>query len=50
MAVEALKLVAETKPHLVILDLTLKDSHGLELIKNLSDSYPKVHVSGVFHA
>jgi DNA-binding NarL/FixJ family response regulator len=38
----ALELVAETKPHLVILDLTLKDSHGLELIKNLSDSYPKV--------
>ena len=39
---QALELVAETKPHLVILDLTLKDSHGLELIKNLSDSYPKV--------
>jgi DNA-binding NarL/FixJ family response regulator len=39
---EALKLVAETKPHLVILDLTLKESHGLELIKNLSDSHPKV--------
>jgi DNA-binding NarL/FixJ family response regulator len=44
---EALKLVAATKPHLVILDLTLKDSHGLELIKNLSDSYPKV-ISLVF--
>jgi DNA-binding NarL/FixJ family response regulator len=39
---QAMELVAETKPHLVILDLTLKDSHGLELIKNLSDSYPKV--------
>jgi DNA-binding NarL/FixJ family response regulator len=38
----ALELVAETNPHLVILDLTLKDSHGLELIKNLSDSYPRV--------
>ena len=44
---QALKLVAATKPHLVILDLTLKDSHGLELIKNLSDSYPKV-ISLVF--
>jgi len=44
---EALKLVAATKPHLVILDLTLKDSHGLELIKNLRDSYPKV-ISLVF--
>lgn len=39
---QALELVAATKPHLVILDLTLKDSHGLELIKNLSDSYPNV--------
>jgi DNA-binding NarL/FixJ family response regulator len=39
--------VAATKPHLVILDLTLKESHGLELIKNLSDSYPKV-ISLVF--
>ncbi|HKW29564.1 MAG TPA: response regulator transcription factor, partial [Verrucomicrobiae bacterium] len=34
---QALELVAETKPRLVILDLTLKDSHGLELIKNLND-------------
>jgi len=39
---QALELVAATKPHLVILDLTLKDSHGLELVKNLSDSYPNV--------
>jgi len=39
---QALELVAATDPHLVILDLTLKDSHGLELVKNLSDSYPNV--------
>jgi DNA-binding NarL/FixJ family response regulator len=39
---QALALVETTKPHLVILDLTLKDSHGLELIKNLRDQYPKV--------
>jgi DNA-binding NarL/FixJ family response regulator len=39
---QALALVEATKPHLVILDLTLKDSHGLELIKNLRDQYPKV--------
>lgn len=38
----ALELVAAVNPHLVILDLTLKDSHGLELIKNLSDSHPDV--------
>jgi DNA-binding NarL/FixJ family response regulator len=39
---QALALVEATKPHLVILDLTLRDSHGLELIKNLRDQYPKV--------
>jgi DNA-binding NarL/FixJ family response regulator len=35
-------MVEATKAHLVILDLTLKDSHGLELIKNLRDQHPKV--------
>lgn len=39
---QALELVADTKPHLVILDLTLKDSHGLELLKNLTNSHPDV--------
>lgn len=39
---QALAIVEATKPHLVILDLTLRDSHGLELIKNLRDQYPKV--------
>jgi DNA-binding NarL/FixJ family response regulator len=39
---QALELVEATKPHLVILDLTLKDSHGLELVKNLTDSHPNV--------
>jgi DNA-binding NarL/FixJ family response regulator len=39
---QALVMVEATKPHLVILDLTLRDSHGLELIKNLRDQYPKV--------
>lgn len=39
---EALQLVESTEPHLVILDLTLKDSHGLELVKNLSDRHPNV--------
>lgn len=39
---QALVMVETTKPHLVILDLTLRDSHGLELIKNLRDQHPKV--------
>lgn len=39
---QALELVMATKPHLAILDLTLKDSHGLELLKNLTNSHPDV--------
>jgi DNA-binding NarL/FixJ family response regulator len=39
---QALAMVEATKPHLVILDLTLRDSHGLELVKNLRDQHPKV--------
>lgn len=39
---QALAVIETTKPHLVILDLTLRDSHGLELIKNLRDQHPKV--------
>jgi DNA-binding NarL/FixJ family response regulator len=39
---EAFKLAIQTKPRLVILDLTLKNSHGLELIKNLTDTYPEI--------
>jgi DNA-binding NarL/FixJ family response regulator len=39
---QALAMVEATKPHLVILDLTLRDSHGFELIKNLREQHPKV--------
>jgi DNA-binding NarL/FixJ family response regulator len=41
---EALKLVSETNPHLVIADLTLKNSHGLELIKDLRNHHPEVQI------
>jgi DNA-binding NarL/FixJ family response regulator len=40
----ALKLVSETKPHLVVADLTLKNSHGLELIKDLVNHHPEVQI------
>jgi DNA-binding NarL/FixJ family response regulator len=40
----ALELVAHTKPHLAIVDLTLKNSHGLELIKDLCNRYPEVQI------
>ncbi|HVU26997.1 MAG TPA: response regulator transcription factor [Verrucomicrobiae bacterium] len=39
---QALMLVSETRPRLVILDLTLRDSHGLELIKDLREHHPNV--------
>ena len=40
----ALELVASTKPHLAIVDLTLKSSSGMDLIKDLRDRYPKVQI------
>ena len=41
---QALQLVSSTKPHLAIVDLTLKNSHGLELIKNLCDFHPQIQI------
>ena len=41
---EALALAASTKPHLVICDLTLKSSHGLELIKDLCHQQSDVQI------
>ena len=41
---EALAAVAATKPHLAIIDLTLKNSNGMELIKDLRDRYPEVKI------
>jgi DNA-binding NarL/FixJ family response regulator len=41
---EALASVAATKPHLAIVDLTLKNSNGMELIKDLREQYPEVKI------
>jgi len=41
---EALDLVAATQPRLAIVDLTLKSSLGIELIKDLQARYPEVKV------
>lgn len=43
-APSALSAVAASKPDLVIVDINLKNSSGVELIKNLKDSYPDVPV------
>ena len=37
----ALEVIATTRPHLVIIDLTLKNSHGIELIKDIRSRYPE---------
>ena len=39
---QALDAIATTHPNLVIIDLTLKDSHGLELVKDIHARYPKL--------
>src|ERR1043166_5990647 len=41
---QALAAVERTRPHLVIVDLTLKNSHGLDLIKDLRIRYPDLAV------
>ena len=40
----AMELIAATRPHLAIVDLTLKRSHGMELIKDINAQYPDVAV------
>lgn len=43
-APSALSAVAGTKPDLVIADINLKNSSGIELIKNLKESHPDIPV------
>ncbi len=40
----ALKIIAAESPELVIVDLSLKDSHGLDLIKDLRIRSPQVQI------
>jgi DNA-binding NarL/FixJ family response regulator len=39
---DALEIVSATRPRLAIVDLTLKNSHGMELIKDLREHFPEV--------
>lgn len=41
---EALRKIQETKPHVAIVDLTLKASSGLDLIRNLRSVCPDVKI------
>jgi DNA-binding NarL/FixJ family response regulator len=40
----ALEKIAATQPHLAIVDLTLKHSHGMELIKDIRSRYPALAI------
>jgi DNA-binding NarL/FixJ family response regulator len=41
---EAMELVGKTKPDLVIVDISLKSGHGIELIKRIKVSDPKIRM------
>ncbi len=41
-AAEVFGIIAENRPDLVLVDLSLKDGDGLEIIKDLSRLYPKM--------
>jgi DNA-binding NarL/FixJ family response regulator len=41
---QALAAVAATQPHLAIVDLTLKTSNGMELIKDMREQHPDVAI------
>jgi DNA-binding NarL/FixJ family response regulator len=43
-AAEALRLVAETCPDVAVVDLTLKDSFGLQLIKDIHRDCPETRI------
>ena len=43
-AYTALKVVAELKPDIVVTDISLKSSDGIELTKNIKARYPKLPV------
>ena len=43
-AYEALKAAAELKPDIVVVDISLKNSDGIELTKTIKSKYPKLPV------
>jgi DNA-binding NarL/FixJ family response regulator len=43
-AEEALQLIEKEAPHLVVIDITLRDSNGLELIKQIRSAHPSIYV------
>jgi DNA-binding NarL/FixJ family response regulator len=41
---QAMAVAANTQPHLALIDLMLKNSSGLELVKDISQCYPKLKI------
>jgi DNA-binding NarL/FixJ family response regulator len=41
---QALAVTADTQPHLALIDLILKNSSGLELVKDISKCYPELKI------
>jgi DNA-binding NarL/FixJ family response regulator len=39
---EAMSQIKQTNPHLIIIDISLKSGHGIELIKRVKSSYPNI--------
>jgi DNA-binding NarL/FixJ family response regulator len=43
-APQAMQAIADQSPDLAIVDLSLKDAHGLDLVKDMASSYPRLLV------
>lgn len=41
---EALSIIDRVQPDVAIVDISLKDAHGLDLVQNIRIQYPDVHV------
>ncbi|MDZ4850597.1 MAG: response regulator transcription factor [Pirellulaceae bacterium] len=39
---EAMSLIKQINPHLIIIDISLKSGHGIELIKRIKSSHPSI--------
>ena len=42
--------MAKTRPDVALVDISLKNESGLELVKNLESQFPLVALIGTFHA
>ena len=43
-APQAMQAISETQPDIAIIDISLRDSSGIELIKSLKEAHPRIAV------